>query len=98
MMRCAALFLTALLLVGCAGQATPPPGPVRVVVRKTEPLPVAAECDPATDPAWTPLPENTDVSRGAAARINRANKNAFAALIAKRRVCWAPHVKRGAGS
>lgn len=94
MMARIAMLCLALAVSACAGSGTPPPGPVRVVVRQSKPVPPAPECDPATDPVWRDVPEG-NVSRSESARLWRANKNAFAALIDRRRVCWAPHVARG---
>lgn len=72
-----------MLLQACAVEQQAPV----IVVTATKPIVLPVECT-STDEVWHELPD-ADIKRSEAARHDRINKDRYAKLIGKRRVCRA---------
>jgi hypothetical protein len=85
-LRLAPLVLVLLVALAAAACSKEPP-PVTVVSAPPVTPALPAECE-APDPAWTEVPD-ADIKRSTAARIWRANAQAFRTIKGLRRVCRA---------
>jgi len=83
------VFLT-LALAGCAGSAAEIPDSWISIIEAEAAKPASppAECSPKGDPKWREPPEGVE-TRDGTARRERANKDRFRELAARRRVCAA---------
>jgi len=82
------LGLICAVTVSVSGCAQTPPPLVSVVTAEPRPLVTPPECNPASDPKWTDLPD-ADVRRSEAVRTIDHNGDAFDDVADNRSICWA---------